>query len=83
MFYIQFNIQLRIIIKKVYFVIYKIYIYYVTTNKVCNISALNYLYTLTYYYRIRTILQKYMGPQLLLRVGMAIWPYFNPKLPNL
>lgn len=29
------------------------------------------------------ILQKYMGPQLFLSVGMAIWPYFNPKLANL
>jgi len=28
-------------------------------------------------YRIRIILQKYMGPQLFIIVGIAMWPYFN------
>lgn len=38
--------------------------------------------TMYCHYRILTILQKYMGPQLLSSVGMTMWPCFNPKSRN-
>lgn len=79
-----YTYNIKYYLLKIIFYIFKyIYnnnIYTKSTN--LNIFLFNIEKILIYLYCTFTILQKYIGPQLLWQVGITIWPYFKPILPK-